>query len=117
MFGFILDGANPNDYGFIVPSDFYDLILKNFGKNALMTVGVKYEWQCLQDKAREIQKPFIIFNEEKELIKFDTFIKLNLDQIVNKNKDKIQKRNQLKFVIINKLPKLFKLYMKIRRKF
>jgi hypothetical protein len=109
--------VNPNEYGFTVPDNIYDLILKNFNEDAVMTVGVQYEWQCLQDKARKIEKPFIIANEQEELLKFNTFVGLNLNHIVNKNKDKIQKQNQWKFILINKFPKLFKLYMKVRRSF
>lgn len=117
MFGFILDGANPNEYGFEVPKDFYDLVLKNFDKNAMMTVGVKYEWTCLQDKAKSIQKPFIVFDETKECDKFNTFVNLNLNEIVNKNEVKLQRQREMKFRIINKFPKLFDYYLKIRRKF
>lgn len=116
MFGFILSGINPNEYGFKVTKNFYDLILKNFNEDAIMTVGVKYEWQCLQDKAKKTDKPFIISNEQEELIKFNTFVNLDLNKIVNKNINKIQKQNQWKFIVINKFPKIFKLYMKIRRK-
>lgn len=116
MFSFLLEGVTPNDYGFQIPSNFYDLILNNFKADAVMTVGIKYEWKCLQEKAKIISKPFIITNEKEELAKFNTFVNINLDEIVNKNEDKIQKQNQLKFILISKFPKLFKLYMKIRRK-
>jgi hypothetical protein len=116
MFGFILEGENPNDYGFEVPKDFYDLLLKNFNEKAMMTVGVKYEWQCLQDKAKTIQEPYIVSDKVKETDKFNTFVQLNLDEIVNKNKDQLQKRREMKFVIINKFPKLFQFYLKLRRK-
>jgi hypothetical protein len=116
MFGFILEGENPNDYGFEVPQDFYDLLLKNFNEKAMMTVGVKYEWQCLQDKAKTIQEPYIVSDKVKEIDKFNTFVQLNLDEIVNKNKDQLQKRREMKFVIINKFPKLFQFYLKLRRK-
>lgn len=117
MFGFILAGENPNDYGFNVPKKFYDLILKNFNDKSMMTVGVKYEWKCLQDKAKSIVKPYIIENETIELDKFNTFANLNLDEIVNKNQKQLQKKKQVKFIIINSFPKLFQLYLKIRRKF
>ena len=117
MLGFILDGENPNEYGFEVPKDFYKLIFKNFDKNAMMTVGVKYEWQCLQDKAKAITRPFIIKDENVELDNFNTFTNLNLDKIVNKNQEKLQRKRELKFIIINKFPKLFQLYLNLRRKF
>jgi hypothetical protein len=117
MLGFLLSGVNPDEYGFTVPNNIYDLILNNFNEGAVMTVGVEYEWHCLQSKARKIDKPFIIANEQEELFKFNTFVQLDFSRIVNQNKAKIQKKNQVKFILINKFPKLFKLYMKIRRKF
>jgi hypothetical protein len=116
MLGFILEGADPNDYGFIVPSDFYELILNNFDKDSMMTVGVKYEWQCLQDKAKQIQKPFILKEESVEMTKFSTFANLDIEGIVNKNQDKLQKSKEWKFVIINKFPKLFNFYLRLRQK-
>ena len=82
-----------------------------------MTVGVKYEWKCLQDKAKSITKPYIIENETIELDKFNTFTNLNIDEIVNKNEKQLLKKKQAKFIIINTFPKLFQVYLKIRRKF
>lgn len=117
MFGFIISGENPEGYGFKIPADFYDLILKNFDNKAVMSVGVKYEWKCLQEKANTSVKPFIIKNETAERAKFNTFVKLNLDAIINKNQNKLQNQNKIKFIIISKFPRLFQMYLKIRRKF
>ena len=116
MLGFILEGANPNDYGFEVPKDFYELIFKNFEKDSVMTIGVKYEWQCLQDKAKQVQQPFIIDEVATEMAKFNTFVNLDIDGVVNKNQAKLQKSKEWKFVIINKFPKLFNFYLKLRQK-
>lgn len=117
IFGFLLCGENPNDYGFNVPNDFYDLLLKNFEKNAVMTIGVKYEWKCLQEKAAKIKHPFILLNEKAEMKKYNDFLNLNIEQLVNKNNDKAAfDINEFKFIISNKFPQLFKLYLTLRRK-
>jgi len=116
MLGFILEGANPNDYGFEAPKDFYELIFKNFEKDSVMTIGVKYEWQCLQDKAKQVQQPFIINEVATEMAKFNTFVNLDIDGVVNKNQAKLQKSKEWKFVIISKFPKLFNFYLKLRQK-
>lgn len=115
MLGFILEGQNPNEFGFNIPSDFYELLLGNFNDNTVMTVGVKYEWQCLQDKARTIEKPYVFIDEIKELASFEKFKAINLNEIINKNKESVDKRTELKFKIINRFPKLFNWYLKIRR--
>jgi len=116
MLGIILCGENPNDYGFDVPPNFYDLITKNFGANSTMTTGVAYEWRCLQEKARTSENPFVIKDKASEKNNIDTFAALPLDQIINKNAGKRQGIKNMKYVIISKFPKLFHAYLTIRRK-
>ena len=117
MLGLILCGENPNKYGFEVPSNFYELILNNFKANVKMTVGVKYEWACLQQKGTQISNPFIIENKEKEKISINEFLNLNLDKIISTASKEISNSTIKKYIIKTKYPKLFKLYLKIRRKF
>ncbi len=116
MFGFILCGENPNDYGFEVPADFYDLVRKNFGENSVMTTGVAYEWKCLQDKAKSAENSFIINNETSEKKYIDTFAALPLESIINKNAEKKAGIKRAKYILISKFPKLFKYYLSLRRK-
>lgn len=114
MFGLILSGANPKDYSFEVPNNLYDLIFENFGNESVMTKGLKYQWQCLQDKASQINSFFVINDEESERKAIEKFIQLNLDEIVNKNEKKVKKEKKLKFILRNKLPFLYNIYRKIR---
>jgi len=116
MLGIILCGENPNDYGFEVPDNFYDLIAKNFGANSTMTTGVAYEWRCLQEKARTSQNPFVVKDKASEKNNIATFAALPLDQIINKNAVQQAGLRRVKYFIINKFPKLFHAYLKIRRK-
>ena len=114
MFGLILSGANPNDFGFTVPNNLYELILSNFGPNSAMTEGLKYEWKCLQDKANSIIDFFVIQNKEIEEEKINEFASLKLEQIINQKSEKIKQQQKLRFIIRNKFPQLIKLYRKIR---
>lgn len=116
MLGILLCGENPDDYGFHVPDNFYDLIFKNFHENAVMTTGVAYEWRCLQEKARTIDNLFVIKDKVSETNNIDTFASLRLDELINKNAGKGQTVKNIKYVIISKFPKLFRTYLKIRRK-
>jgi len=117
MLGIILCGENPNDYGFNVPDNFYDLIQKNFGESAMMTTGVAYEWKCLQEKARLSSNPFVIRDAVSEKNNIDTFAALPIDAIISKDAEKKQAKKQMKYRIISRFPKLFDAYLKIRRQF
>jgi len=114
MLGFLLEGANPDEYGFNIPSHFYELLFKNFNENAVMTTGIAYEWRCLQEKAAQ-GKLFILADAQAERNNIATFAALPLDEIVNRNADAQLKSKRLKFIIISKFPKLFQWYLKIRR--
>jgi hypothetical protein len=116
MFGFMLEGVNPNEFGFNVPKDFYDLLLKNFSKNTIMTDGIRYEWLCLQDKAKIITKPYIIENEMEELLRFNNFMNLDLNEMINKNHKNLMEKHKMKFILMKKFPNLFQMYLNIRRK-
>ena len=113
--GIILCGENPYNYGFEVPKDFYDLLLNNFQESVSMTEGIKYEWNCLQQKASQISKPFIIENEEKEKAIINKFLNLQLSDIINTTTKEMQHNSKLKYIIRAKHPKLFNLYLIIRR--
>ncbi|NUY80869.1 hypothetical protein HUK80_08190 [Flavobacterium sp. MAH-1] len=115
MLGFILCGENPDDYGFNIPSNFYELLFKNFGENAVMTTGVAYEWRCLQEKAASAQNLHFIENPETEKNNIATFAALPLETMVNRNIDAQLGKKKLKFTLISKFPRLFQWYLKIRR--
>tara|TARA_R110002049_G_scaffold2235_1_gene16326 strand:+ start:3819 stop:5093 length:1275 start_codon:yes stop_codon:yes gene_type:complete len=111
----ILTGANPKDYGFEVPNNFYNLIFKNFGEDCVMTKGIKYQWRCIQDKAASVDSFFVLrnFKNEKEAIK--RFIALDLDEIVNKNEAKVIQHKKRNFLLKQKFPHLYNLYKKLKK--
>ncbi|CAM1350615.1 hypothetical protein [Tenacibaculum crassostreae] len=116
ILGIILCGENPNNYGFDVPGNFYDLIFENFQHNTKMTIGVSYEWRCLQEKATQVCSPFIIENEHLEKIKIKTFSNLEIQDDINKENENTQKLDQIKFILINKFKFVFKYYLQMRKK-
>ncbi len=116
MLGLVLAGANPNEYGFEVPADFFKRIFQNFGSNALMTTGVAYEWKCLQDKARQTQNAFLVTDASAQQKALDDFVNIPVDEITSRDAGKKVAARRFKHVIINKFPKLFRAYLWLRRK-
>ncbi|WP_378188009.1 hypothetical protein ACE939_06240 [Aquimarina sp. W85] len=110
----ILTGADPKLYGFNVPNNFYNLIFKNFDENTVMTQGLKYQWTCIQEKAASVDSFFVIDNEEFERNEIQRFIKLDLDEIVNKNEMKVKQNKRRKFILKQKFPILYKLYRSLK---
>ena len=99
----ILSGANPKEYGLDIPDNFYELIFKNFGDDCVMTKGIKYQWTCIQDKANSaINDFYVLKNKEEEQKALQHFIDLDLDKIVNKNKDKVQQQKRKNFLLRQK---------------
>ncbi len=116
IFGLILSGENPNQYGFHVPGNFYSLLMKNFRNNPSMSVGVAYEWLCLQEKALATNDFFVLIDKLSEKNNIDAFAALKLSEIINKNSDKGLALKKAKYTIISKFPRLFKYYLNLRRK-
>ncbi|MEK6153518.1 hypothetical protein WIW50_09670 [Flavobacteriaceae bacterium 3-367] len=114
MLSLILSNADPADYGFIVPENLYEILFKNFNENTIMTVGILYQWTCLQDKAKEGVPFFVIKDKEKERKAIDEFANLNLGAIVNKNEIRVKKEKKLRFILKQNFPRLFKIYAKLR---
>jgi hypothetical protein len=114
IFSLILANANPNNFGFDVPNNFYDLIFKNFGDDCIMTKGIKYQWTCIQDKADEVNSFFVLKDEQKEKEAIQKFIALDLDDIVNKNEYKVIQSKKRKHILRNKFPLLYKVYQKLK---
>lgn len=114
ILGIILSNENPSKFGFTIPSNFYELILSNFGKNSTMSKGLEYEWWCLQEKVKENKPFFIINNKESEIAFLEKFKGLDLKKIINKNQDKVTRSKKNKFILRNKFSGLYSIYKKIR---
>lgn len=110
----ILADANPSDYGFDLPTNFYDLIFYNFGEDCIMTKGIKFQWTCIQEKALKTNSFFVLNNEEKEKEAIKKFANLDLDKIVNKNEAKVKKLKKRKFLLKQKFPLFYNIYKKLK---
>tara|TARA_R110002074_G_scaffold362950_1_gene536084 strand:+ start:69 stop:1349 length:1281 start_codon:yes stop_codon:yes gene_type:complete len=114
MFGIILADDNPEKYGFIVPNNFYELLLSNFKKNVQMSTGLKYEWWCLQEKAKEHNPFFVISNQDKESAFIKIFINIDLENIIQTNTEKVNTWYRTKFMLRNKFSGLYRFYKNLR---
>ncbi|WP_339916556.1 hypothetical protein [Yeosuana marina] len=116
MFGIILAGDDPEKYGFIIPNNFYELLLSNFKKNVQMSVGLKYEWWCLQEKAKENGHFFIIENKEKETAFIKNFKELDLENTIQIDTETVNTWYRTKFMLRNKFSKVYRFYKNLRYK-
>lgn len=114
IFSILLKGKDPNKYGFIADGSFYDLVVAKI-KNGFSTHGTRMYWEEMLSNYNEHE--FFFFNQRNiesdkvELI-FKTF---NL--IKDKPIGALSKAEKIKLQIINKFPKIFQHYLKLRRKF
>lgn len=114
ILGLVLSGADPNIYGFKVPDNFYDLILSNFSSGTTMSTGVKYEWKCLQQKASEHLDFHVLKDKKIEQEVLDTFVALDLENLVSVDLEKTKPIFKLKFILRNKFKEAYTLYKKLR---
>lgn len=114
IFGIILSGSNPNNFGFETPPHLYDLIFKSLTSNTIINEGGKYHWKCLQDKASTGTDFFVLEDEVIEQQKIDHFISLKIDEILNTNKNGIKSQSKRNFLLRNKYAFLYKIYRKLR---
>lgn len=114
ILGILLCGKNPNYFGFKVSENIYSLILKNFQDNSLMTEGVKYEWRCLQEKAKKTQIFYTIGDKGKVNEFIQKFTALNLEKVVNNNLESLKQYNKVKFIFRKKFPSLYQIYLDLR---
>ncbi|WP_290800198.1 hypothetical protein [Flavobacterium sp.] len=114
ILGIIVANANPNNYGFSVTEKIYDEVLEKY-KNGFNSEGVNYFWWEILQIIKNEDLFFVFRDLESEKMKMNEIKKMihcNLEKKVKK-KTYFEK---IKFKIQNKLPRLFKIYLKIRQK-
>ena len=114
MLGIILAGENPTKYGLEVPTKFYDMILSNFKENTEMSIGLKYEWWCLQEKAKACKYFYIIKNEDEENVFLEKFKSIDLGKKIKTYTNNKLGTKRLKFIFQNKFPNVYATYKNIR---
>lgn len=115
ILGIILNGQDPNNYGFKVDKNIYENIFRSlsFG-NA--SKGQKYFWWELMEKAKTTNKPFIFNNIEKETEELDRIRNGELDRMLqNKLENPRKGIYRIKFIFRNKFPRAVKFLKKLKR--
>lgn len=114
ILGIILNGKNPNDYGFEVDENVYDSIFEILNMGGASR-GMQYFWWELMEKAKSSEAPFIFENEQKENLQLERIRKGEIHDLLEA-KIKKPKRSieRIKFISRNKLSVFYKLYRKLR---
>ncbi len=114
ILGLILNGKDPNDYGFKVDGNVYDKFYKvlNIGG---ASKGVRYFWWELMEKAKNVDEFYIFNDKESETKQINAIREGKIDQLLE---EKINNPNKglrrMKFIVRNKFPWLMKLYTKLK---
>ncbi len=114
ILGIILNGKNPNHYGFKVDEGVYDKIyaVLNLGG---ASKGVQYFWWELMEKAKKVDNFFVFNNKEAETKQIDRIRKGEIhDRLQQKINNPNKGKHRIRFIIRNKFPWLRDLYRKIR---
>ncbi|EZH75303.1 hypothetical protein ATO12_00575 [Aquimarina atlantica] len=113
ILGLILNGRNPNDYGFNVDEKVYDKFYTVL-KIGSASKGVQYFWWELMEKAKKVDDFYVFNDKEEETIQINKIREGKIDDLLEQkinNPNKIKHR--IKFIIRNKFPWLRRLYKKI----
>ena len=112
ILGIILNGKNPNAYGFNVDekvySDIFDVL--NIGG---ASKGMQYFWWELMEKAKTSKSVFIFKNEAKEKIELDRIRNGEIHQLLeSKINNPNRFLNKIKFIARNKFSVVYKFIKK-----
>ncbi len=113
IFGIILTGSDPRRFGFQADASVYAKIEKAIGKG-FKSRGTQFFWSEMLQKAQKGAKPFVFENASDERASVQKILTLiaqgeKADLIVPSGMQKF------KHVLINRYPKLFGAYLRIRR--
>ena len=115
MFGILLAGGNPNDYGFVADVSLYDKVESAVNKG-FKTPGTRFYWSEIFEKSKNNADFFVFSNFASENEKMQ-----QLSEIIGKSIEKKLVRpgklHKIKLRLIKNNPKLFAKYLQFRRKF
>ncbi|MFH6769261.1 hypothetical protein V8G56_10975 [Gaetbulibacter aquiaggeris] len=114
ILGIILNGKNPNDYGFNVDKNIYKDIFEvlNIGG---ASKGMQYFWWELMEKAKTSKSVFVFENEAQEKIKLDRIRNGEIHQLLERKINNPNKfSDKIKFIARNKFSGVYKLLKKYR---
>jgi hypothetical protein len=114
IFAIMLSGDNPNKYGFKVDETIYKLINKTVVRG-FKSKGTQFFWNEILEKSKSA-KCFVFSNADLEKKELDNTLKI-ISKVVNNDLISVSKIKKIKYILINKFPKIFSTYLKLRRKF
>ena len=117
MLAFLLEDADPEEFGFEPPANLPGMVLANFPPNGTrMTVGVRYEWQCLQDRARTAS-PCARLSKLRDGASFlGAFTGLDINSIVQVGQSPVSVRDRLRLLATKNFPRAFRAYLAFRNR-
>ena len=113
IFGIILTGSDPRRFGFQAAASVYAKIEKAIGKG-FKSRGTQFFWSEMLQKAQKGAKPFVFENAADE----NASVQKILTLIAQGEKAELivpSGMQKFKHVLINRYPKLFGAYLRIRR--
>lgn len=114
ILGIILNGENPNNYGFKVDSNIYNDIFRLLNNNSASR-GMQYFWWELMEKAKKSDSIYYFENQKNENLWIDKIRNGKIHEILDKKINNPKKNiYRIKFVLRNKFNTIYQLYKKIR---
>jgi len=108
----MIAGGNPNEYGFNISIDIFNR-LNITVLNGYQTPGIQSDWKEIY-KASQLTKNYFNISDPEWKIQYKIFL-TNFKESFNIPLVQTKNRKKLKQQLISKFPKLFKIYLKIRR--
>ncbi len=115
IYGIMLAGGNPNDFGFKVDKDIYARIRSTVTRG-FRTKGAQFFWSELAAKSRNTNKAFY-FEDPVAEKRLRTELLEQIDDFTARDIAKMSGFKKIKFKFIKAYPKMFEAYLKIRRAF
>ncbi|MEL0650348.1 hypothetical protein V6246_02875 [Algibacter sp. TI.3.09] len=114
ILGLILNGENPNNYGFNINENLYENMFKLL-EQGTANKGMQYFWWELMEKAKNATSIFIFKNREEEETQIDKIRSGKLHDLLDKKVNNPKRWTyKLKFILRNRLSTVYSIYKKIR---
>lgn len=115
ILGIILNGEDPNTYGFNVDGKVYQKLFRVL-QGGSASKGQQYFWWELMEKSKTCENPFIFEDSTQEL---NALERIKTGEIHNLLESKIQNQNKtssrIKFILMNKFSSFYKFYRNLRK--
>jgi len=114
ILGLILNGKNPNHYGFNVDEQVYSKMFANLNYGGA-SKGMQYFWWELMEKAKNTKSIYTFKDEKEETLQLDRIRNGEIHELLEiKINTPESSTSKAKFMLRNKFSGLYKLYKKLR---